>query len=70
MEHGIVTLQELHESWNDSALNDAFNWWILLLGEEFAEFGGRVQLTIGIIGEDSLNHILRQLENNCQTLVD
>lgn len=62
LKHSIIALQEGDKARNNAALNDAFNRRILLLGKKFTEFRGRVQLTIGIIGEDTRNHVVGELK--------
>lgn len=57
----MALLQELYETGNDPAFNDAFNGWVLLLRKEFTEFGGRVELTIRIIREHAIYHVLSKL---------
>lgn len=54
--------QKLHKARNDTTLDNALDRWILLFGEQLAELGCRVQLALGIVRENTRNHLLRELQ--------
>lgn len=57
----MVPLQELDKAWYDTAFDDLFDRRVLLLREQLPEFRRSIQLAGRVIGEDTLNHLLRQL---------
>jgi len=63
LQHGVISLQELDESWHDAALDDLFDRWVLLLREQLPEFSCSIQLACRVVRKDALDHLLRQLTN-------
>lgn len=57
----MVSLQELDEAWHNTALDDLFDWRVLLLGEQLPEFGRSIQLARRVVREDTLDHLIGQL---------
>lgn len=61
LEHGLPVSQKLDKARDNATFNDFFDGWILLLGKQFTELCGRVELTIGIVGEDARDHLVCKL---------
>jgi hypothetical protein len=49
--------EELDKSAYDTRLDNALDRWVTLLGQELAEFGGRLDLLVDLFGEDALYHL-------------
>lgn len=49
--------KELDKARDDAALDDPLDGRVLLLGEQLAELGRRVELGVGRVGEDGLHHL-------------
>lgn len=54
--------KKLNKPWYDTTFDDTLDGRVFLFRKKFAEFGSRVQLTIGIIGENARNHLFSQLK--------
>ena len=65
----MFSLQELDESWHDAALDDLFDRGVFLLREQLPEFSRSIQLARRVVGEDTLDHLLRQLMKEKKTKV-
>ena len=61
LQHGMIPLQELDKAWYDAAFDDLLDGRVLLLREQLPKFRRSIQLAGRVIGEDALNHLLRQL---------
>ena len=61
LQHGMISLQELDESWHDTALDDLFDRRVFLLREQLPEFSRSIQLARWVVREDTLDHLLGQL---------
>lgn len=49
--------EEFNEAAHDTGLDDTLNGRVALLGEQFPELGGGLDLLVDLIGEDALNHL-------------
>lgn len=49
LEHRIAFLKEFDEARDDTTLDNTLDRGVLLLRQELAEFGGRVELTLRIV---------------------
>lgn len=49
--------EEFNEAAHDTGLDDTLNGGVALLGEQFPELGGGLDLLVDLIGEDALNHL-------------
>jgi hypothetical protein len=56
LDHGVLITEELDETGDDAALDDLFDGRVALLGQKLAELGRRVELLVGLVGENALNH--------------
>lgn len=54
----MAALKELHEAGDDSALDNFLDGRVLFFGEEFSESGGSIELSLGIVREDTADHVL------------
>jgi hypothetical protein len=59
LEHGVGARKELDELGDDATLDDTVDGRALLLGQELAELGGRVQLLLVAAREDLLRQALQ-----------
>jgi hypothetical protein len=48
--------KELDETGNDTGLNDPLDGRVALLGKQFAELSGGLDLFLNLVGEDTLHH--------------
>ena len=64
LEHRIASLKELDEAGDDSTFDDTLDRGVLLLGQELAESGSRVELTLRIVRENASNHLIGELHEN------
>ena len=58
----MASLKELDETGHDTTLDNTLDRGVLLLGQELAELGGRVELALRIIRKDTSNHLLGELK--------
>jgi hypothetical protein len=59
----VASLKELDETGHDTTLDNTLDRGVLLLGQELAELGRRVELTLRIIRKDTSNHLLGELKH-------
>ena len=62
LQHGSTSPKKFDETGHDTTLNDFLNRWVPLLGQQFAELRGCIQLAIRITGEHATNHFLCKLQ--------
>lgn len=62
LNHRVITPEELDETSDDTALDNLLDGRVALLREKLAELGGRVELLVGLVREDSLDHRRELLE--------
>jgi hypothetical protein len=49
--------KELDETSNNTGLDNTLDGGVALLGEQFAELGGSLNLFLNLVGEDTLHHL-------------
>ena len=49
--------KKFDKSADNAGLNDLFDGGVSLLGEEFSELGGRLDLLVDLVREDTLDHL-------------
>lgn len=57
LDEGVGGAQELDEAADDSSLDNTLNRRVALLGQQFAEFSGGLNLLLDLVGEDPLHHL-------------
>ncbi|KAI3483457.1 hypothetical protein L1887_53684 [Cichorium endivia] len=56
LDHGVRAAEELDEAGDDAGGDDALDGRVLLLGEQLAEFGGCVELTVEVVAHGVVDH--------------
>lgn len=57
LDQGVRRAKELDETGNDTGLDNTLDRGVALLGKQFAELGGGLNLLLNLIGENSLHHL-------------
>ncbi len=54
--HAVRAPEELDETGNKHSSNDTLDRWILLLGEQLAELGCGIELTVKVVAHGIVDH--------------
>lgn len=52
----MTAAEELDKAGDDAALDDLLDGRVALLGQELPKLGRRVELLVGLVGEDAVDH--------------
>lgn len=61
LHEGVRGSEKLDETADDTSLDDLFDRRVALLGQQFAESGGSLNLQIDLVGENALDHLRKIL---------
>lgn len=57
LNQGVRVAQELHEATNNAGFDDLLDGWVAFFRQQLAELGRGLNLSVDLVGEDSLDHL-------------